>query len=49
MQILCLDPQAAGGAHPRPLVSSHKLGRPVGLASAAPRIVVPPLQFGGAA
>ena len=30
--VLCLRPQAPGGARSRPLASSHKLGRPVGLA-----------------
>lgn len=30
-------PQTPGGARPRSLASSHKLGRPVGLASASPR------------
>ena len=31
--VFCLDPQTLGATHPRRLASSHKLGRPVGLAS----------------
>ena len=35
--VFWLDPQAPGGGHPSALASSHKLGRPVGLASPAAR------------
>lgn len=33
MSVSCLRPQTPGATRPRRLASSHKLGRPVGLAS----------------
>jgi len=40
-ELFSLRPQAPGGARPRSLAFSHKLGRPAGPRLAAPRVLSP--------
>ena len=47
--VFCLRPQTPGGARPRSLASSHKLGRPVGLASPGGSVISPASSVGGVA
>jgi len=44
LRVRSLRPQTPGGARPRSLASSHKLGRPVGLAARWSRAGSPPAR-----